>query len=181
MKLTHGESDHERIERLVQTFKTVTFKECKVENSLVQFKSYDCTECGNIFSTSEEQKSHYQYCNDNSVVSKEDDTDIVCELCDKVLPNKRQKSNHMLFQHTVTADRLKCDYCGYVCSELMKLCKHISSKHSELFPSKNKTDIKCDMCYIEYDTKEEVIYHMKEKHSPDSFYEKIVEDISGEC
>ena len=37
------------------------------------------------------------------------------------------------------------------------------------------------MCYTMLDNKEEMNKHMNEKHSPDSFYEKLVEDISGTC
>ena len=117
----------------------------------------------------------------NSDDSEEENSENICDLCDKVLPNKTQKSNHMLFQHTVRQDRLKCDYCGFMCPKLMNLCKHISKEHSEMFPKRENMENKCDMCYLQFESKEEVTRHMTKKHSPDSFYEKIVEDISGEC
>ena len=166
MKSVHNESDHERIERLSQTFKSVTFKEDNEEIWKVQPKSFDCVECGEIFSSREEQTIHNKNHHINSLVNKEDDNDNVCDLCDKVLPNKTQKSNHMIFQHTVNSDILQCDYCDYICSDLMKLCKHISSEHSELFPKREIMDNKCDMCYVEFATKDEVTTHMRKKTQP---------------
>ena len=68
-----------------------------------------------------------------------------------------------------------------MCNELMKLCTHISNEHSEMFPKRDKMDRKCDVCYLQLESKDKVISHMKENHSPESFYSKIVEDISGEC
>ena len=57
-----------------------------------------------------------------------------CELCERAFPNQVQMSNHKLFLHTVKTDKMKCDYCGIICDGLKNMCKHISSKHSELFP-----------------------------------------------
>ena len=63
----------------------------------------------------------------------------------------------------------------------MQLCKHISTEHSEMFQKRGLTENKCDMCYKQFNSKEDTTHHMSERHSPESFYEKIVEDISGEC
>ena len=63
----------------------------------------------------------------------------------------------------------------------MQLCKHSSTEHSEMFPKRGSIENKCDMCYKQFNSKEETTHHMSERHSPESFYEKIVEDISGEC
>ena len=167
MKLVHGESDHERLERLTQTLKSDENKNLIKSTSKVTF--------------SEDMHTHDIKYHVNSDDSEDDNNENTCDLCDKVLPNRTPKSNHMLFQHTVRKERLKCDYCGYLCSELMKLCKHISTEHSEMFPKREDLENKCDMCYLQFDSKKKVTSHMTEKHSPESFYEKIVEDISGEC
>ena len=37
------------------------------------------------------------------------------------------------------------------------------------------------MCYTQFENEDKVNAHMNEKHSPESFYEKLVEDISGCC
>ena len=37
------------------------------------------------------------------------------------------------------------------------------------------------MCHTQFNNKEEVNQHINEKHSPNSFYEKLVEEISGTC
>ena len=68
-----------------------------------------------------------------------------------------------------------------ISSDLLKLCKHISSEHSYLFPKRDGMENKCDMCYIELFTNKEVTAHMQEKNSPETFYEKTIADISGEC
>ena len=64
---------------------------------------------------------------------------------------------------------------------MMELCIHISFKHKEMFPKVFEQGDNCEICYEIYRSEEEVTKHMNEKHSPDSFYEKIVEAISGEC
>lgn len=106
---------------------------------------------------------------------------IVCELCDKIFENRVQKYNHKRFQHTVTAETLKCEYCKVECNDMMELCIHISSKHKEMFPKVSEQENNSEICYETCGSKEEVTKHMNERHSPDSFYEKIVEAISGEC
>ena len=59
---------------------------------------------------------------------------IVCELCDKVFPNRVQKSNYKLLVHTVREEEIKCEFCSEICVGLKEICKHISNTHSELFP-----------------------------------------------
>ena len=172
MKTVHGESDHERIDRLFKTVTSVRTREPIKEVTFIEDKEVTFIE---------DKNTHYVRYHINSYDSEENTSDNICDLCDKVLPNKTQKSNHMLFQHTISNSRLKCDYCEYWCSELMELCKHISTEHEEMFPKKDAMENKCDMCYTQFSSKEKFLIHMKEMHSPESFYEKIVEDISGEC
>ena len=102
MKLVHGESDHERLERLTQTLKSDANKNLIKSTSKVTF--------------SEDMHTHDIKYHVNSDDSEDDNNENICDLCDNVLPNRTQKSNHMLFQHTVRKERLKCDYCGYMCS-----------------------------------------------------------------
>ena len=52
MRSNHHESDHERIERLTQTFRSMTVEESSEEKKQVKFTSYDCSECGLIFTNS---------------------------------------------------------------------------------------------------------------------------------
>ena len=96
---------------------------------------------------SEDKDTHNIKYHVNNDDSDEESYNHICDFCDKVLPNSTQKTNHMLFQHTVRQDRLKCVYCGYICSQLMQLCKHISTEHSEMFQKRGLTENKCDMCY----------------------------------
>ena len=114
-------------------------------------------------------------------IVKTDKDSIVCELCDKIFDNRVQKYNHKRFQHTVTTEILKCEYCAMECHDMMELCIHISSKHKEMFQKKPELGTSCEICYDVFNSNEQVTKHMNEKHSPDSFYEKLVEDISGLC
>ena len=50
-----------------------------------------------------------------------------------------------------------------------------------MFPKVSEQRTNCEICYEISNSKEGVTKHMNEKHSPDSFYEKIVEAISGVC
>ena len=56
MKNIHQESDHERIYRVTETVKSALAQESLNGNE----KVYDCSECGLIFNTSDEQNNHNQ-------------------------------------------------------------------------------------------------------------------------
>ena len=60
MRPNHHESDHERMERLTETFRSMTVKESNEEKIQVKFTSFECSECGLIFTNSKEQKNHFQ-------------------------------------------------------------------------------------------------------------------------
>ena len=104
----------------------------------------------------------------------------MCELCNKVFPNRVQKSNHKLLVHTVRDEDLSCDYCDETYKGLKELCKHISSKHGQLFSKRHDQGNQCYICKMKFTNKEDSLKHMDESHSPDSFYEKLVEEISSE-
>ena len=81
-------------------------------------------------------------------------------------------NNHKLFQHTVRAEKIKCDYCGETCDGRKVLCKHISSNHCELFPERPDRGNQCHMCHGKFINSEELNRHMDESHSPDSFMKR---------
>ena len=54
MKKVHLESDHNRLERLSKTFEPVK------RTKAIKVCSYDCTECGILFSSLEEQRCHIE-------------------------------------------------------------------------------------------------------------------------
>ena len=103
----------------------------------------------------------------------------ICELCDKAFPNRVQKSNHKLLVHTVREEDLNCDYCDEIHNGLKELCKHISSKHGHLFSKRIDQGNQCYICKMKLSNKEDLSKHMDDSHSPDSFYEKLVEKMSS--
>ena len=58
MKNVHGETDHNRISRLTQTFTSESKRESEKGENFVQHKIPDCSECGIVFGTSDEMKTH---------------------------------------------------------------------------------------------------------------------------
>ena len=60
------------------------------------------------------------------------------------------------------------------------MCNHISLNHSQLFSKRLDKDNQCYICQIKFTNKEDIKKHMNDRHSPDSFYEKLVEEISDE-
>ena len=58
MKMVHQESDHSRIERLAQTIGSALTQDSSTQNIIKVQQLYDCSECGIIFKTSEEQNEH---------------------------------------------------------------------------------------------------------------------------
>ena len=69
MKILHNETDNMRIERLTITIDNdVNRKFTDNENTSSQsLKIFDCTECGIIFPTAEEQKSHNEKEHDSKI------------------------------------------------------------------------------------------------------------------
>ena len=80
MENAHQESDHERMTRVTDTVKAALHQESIKMNNIQNIKSLDCTECGMVFQTIEEQHSHNQKVHASGLV-----TNI-----------KIQKSNHKL-------------------------------------------------------------------------------------
>ena len=148
MAIVHQESDSERMDRL-----TVTIKSSVNSQNIDQ--DFSCSECGEYFGTSEEQKYHIdKFHGGNGVVDKHcilkgEKIEYVCELCDKVFESRVIWSNHKLLQHTVRAEKMKCHYCDEICYCLKAMCQHIGSKHSELFPERPDRGNQCPMCLFE--------------------------------
>ena len=154
MKNFHNESPCQRIDRLGQTFTSIL----RQESSKVKQVS-GCSECGVFFTTHDEQNTHNKNYHKLSIVKDviedtdfEFRTELICELCDRVFPNIIQRNNHRLLVHTVKSDQMICDYCGEMAVGLLELVKHISNKHSELFPKKHVKNDVCDLCYKTFQT-----------------------------
>ena len=60
MKNVHQETDHERIARVTATVKSSLNQESIKRNTEQNKPSLDCSECGEIFKTNQEQRSHNQ-------------------------------------------------------------------------------------------------------------------------
>ena len=142
MQKAHQETDNDRMIRLAETF-----------------------------SSSMENRQSEKLCITPQVTDqgKQNVQAYICELCDKIFPNRVQKSNHKLLVHTVRDERLPCDYCDEIHNGLKNLCKHISLKHSQLFAKRSNQDDQCYICYRKLASAEEMTTHMEESHSPDSF------------
>ena len=149
MRNVHGETEYMRINRLSDSVKEVLFPE-PVKIKLVQ-KSLDCSECGILFWTIEEQKTHIKQIHGNNIEhgEKKLEARFVCDLCDKPFERKGPMVNHRLLVHTVRTKDIHCDFCDIIFANKTNLCSHISSKHSEYFaPQENSLnkDIKTEYC-----------------------------------
>ena len=91
MKLAHDESDHMRITRLTETYEAALQDEhtektevCRQTNA----KSLDCTECGVIFLSSQEQKTHIEkhHTHTESQIQR---MTMYCQFCDKQFRTKK--------------------------------------------------------------------------------------------
>ena len=58
MKMVHQESDLCRIEQLAHTIESALAQDSSITNHKKVYQIYDCSECGIIFSTIQEQKEH---------------------------------------------------------------------------------------------------------------------------
>ena len=143
MQKVHNESDNDRMTRLTEIIQSSLESERQEKVSIV-------------FQPTEEKKPQKKAV-------------IVCELCDKVFPNRVQKYNHKFLVHTVRDEDLSCDYCDETYKGLKELCKHISSKHGHLFSKRHDQGNQCYICKMKFTNKEDSSKHMDESHSPDIF------------
>ena len=80
MKYQHGESDSMRVERLTKTVKLELYGEDnKVERNGPQLKSLDCSECGEVFVTNEEEKDHIEKYHENKGDCNNENEESDCE------------------------------------------------------------------------------------------------------
>ena len=80
MKYQHGETDSMRLERLTKRFELKWYnKDTKVELSEPQLKSYDCTECGELFVTNKEQNNHNEKHHDSKGGCINENEESECE------------------------------------------------------------------------------------------------------
>ena len=91
MKNIHQESPHDRMNRVTDTVKSALQQESIKRNTEQNVPSFDCTECGEIFKTNQDQNSYNQKVHSsglipNVILAKKPDIkeQITCELCDKI-------------------------------------------------------------------------------------------------
>ena len=70
-------------------------------------------------------------------------TQFVCDFCDKLFPNNKQRCAHMTFVHTQRSKDIPCWFCDEICSGKKDLCDHIGLKHSDAYIKEepNQTDL----------------------------------------
>ena len=107
MKRVHNETENDRICRVTDTVKSALEQEQMKKKNKHNNPCFDCSVCGMIFKNSQEQNTHNQKIHASVLIpnvildtKSEVKPQIVCELCDKVVPNRVQKSNHKLLVHT---------------------------------------------------------------------------------
>ena len=171
MKRVHGETENMRLDRITNTVQKVLHPEP------VEDKSLDCTECGCIFLTREEQEHHNKQTHNQKVKnSKENSNDIAenfsCNLCDKPFTSKGPMVNHVLLVHTVRTKEIQCNFCDKLSTSKQNLCSHISSEHAEFFVKQEKVDVE------ESKTKEEKSNKIKSNESPFSELPRLTTIVS---
>ena len=153
MKNAHGESDSTRIARLEKSVKIAIQKESmgKVSQNIC---SYDCTECGILFNTQEQQKCHNdKYHTSEVIVIKPDDEFLTQNTNDleEVLKFINQKSLNPLCheeferdfndilnekvdeEENVISDSYKCGDCKFKASSKKVLSTHSKFVHDLSF------------------------------------------------
>ena len=95
MKQEHEESDDMRITRLTSMYEAAlsNAKEKGERSNDKVLKSFDCSECGLLFTTIQAQTEHNNEQHRNYYISS-------CNTCDKVFESKEFLSNHMKESHS---------------------------------------------------------------------------------
>ena len=176
LKNIHSESDHSKIERLTETIKTTLEHE-----KLVNQKIFDCSECGKIFPTNDEQRSHIEKLHTSATVKpkaevpdKESLTKNTADLKKMLEAISREaltyeedvfeKDFKEILNSNKTDDEpdnmlsYKCNQCQFKASSKSCLKIHVTFVHEDIF-------YKCDNCPMVTRTELALHYHIDIKHN----------------
>ena len=140
MLLKHEETPSMRMDRLEKASQTNTSNTTKGTNPSTDtnIKSMDCSECGLIFKTENEQNKHLVKEHLNKVETKYEKP-RTCEYCEYKFNNSRAFNDHVRRDHTNI-----CQHCNNSFTSKQDLVKHISEVHEEQFLQEQDTDNEAD-------------------------------------
>uniref|UniRef100_A0A1B6D3P2 Uncharacterized protein n=1 Tax=Clastoptera arizonana TaxID=38151 RepID=A0A1B6D3P2_9HEMI len=82
--------------------------------------------------------------NKNRKVYEGDDEDVLCEICNKTWPSKKQLWQHLVRTHTADA-ATACGICLKLCSNYVNLDIHLFRKHPQSFTGEDNC-LNCRIC-----------------------------------
>ncbi|XP_055534843.1 zinc finger protein 141-like [Wyeomyia smithii] len=115
-------------------------------------RTYTCTECGEVFKTYDEMRSHSMNHPENQVV---------CEVCGTALKNAYSLKAHM--ERHEDSRKYCCEYCDYASNTKLALKAHMS------IHTKNGWNKRCDVCGVVFRTTSRLKRHM-ESHDNERKY-----------
>ena len=93
---------------------------------------FHCDECELDFVSKTMLTNHVESVHEK-IHEKKITTQFVCDFCDKLFPNNKQRGAHMTFVHTQRSKDIPCWFCDEICIGKKDLCDHISLSHSEAY------------------------------------------------
>ena len=112
----------------------------------IHTKAFKCHECNNQFGTPFELKQH--------VDQKHLGLAIKCNICDKVLANKKSFKRHMMLHSN---EFQNCDNCEYSTRSIPQMKRHTQVHHSEI-------QFQCTLCSYRAKEKKNLDHHIRRKH-----------------
>ena len=104
-----------------------------------EFKTiFPCNVCEIIFDNKSNQRKHIESDHNEGSEVKEE---FICDFCEKVCINQKEKFGHMTFVHTQKQNELPCGFCEKMCISKAELCDHISSEHKEIYTKEEQDEI----------------------------------------
>ena len=117
-----------------------------------EFKTtFPCDECDITFDNKNNLRKHMtsnhsevictlMTSGDQGVNNPKTTTEFICDFCDKLCKNQKDKFGHMTFVHTQKHNELPCGFCDKVCSSKKELCEHVSSERTEVYVKKEQKE-----------------------------------------
>ena len=128
------------------------------ENSAEVTKIFECVKCHEDFS-SEKQFLAHNDSNHGGFAAKK------CDICESIVSNPKDLSQHMKQKHTSKEKRVLCEMCNRHFYDNSHLNSHINRVHHEI------KKFQCNFCGKADKTKTEHNRHIKNKHMPKDIFE----------
>ncbi|XP_033231820.1 zinc finger protein 257-like [Belonocnema kinseyi] len=119
---------------------------------------FSCDFCNQLFKRKSVMNAHVRRIHHKT---KSKTLNYKCEKCSRSYNWLGSLTRHKTLVHAVEKPQFICDFCGHKSNRKCNLVKHITSRHSQTFKSRNK----CDICSRNYLSLSGLYQHKRIEHA----------------